>query len=344
MFTRGMLLFIPLLAACSTPPGASDDMALSDLVPITIKQSNSNGTMRYSVPIQIGDAPPIDAFFDTGSSGLRILADAVPDSALALTTKSVFYSYHSGLLITGVVANAKVSLGSRSTPMPIPLMLVQQVGCTKPCDAAGKTPADYTFFGGYKAILGVGMRSSASAEGVGSPIAKLEGHPAFIVHSPDYGGLSGTLELSPADATVASFSSYTLEASSPPAPLPDGTPSWNDRGIPSCVHDLSAKVDYCIPAELDTGNPPTYIEWPAHTDPTTTTLPSGTAVQVVIGPADTPLGMYGYTVGATPRPGIDEVEIESATGKGFMNLGTAIFFHYDVLVDPQRGIEGLATH
>jgi hypothetical protein len=45
-----------------------------------------------------------------------------------------------------------------------------------------------------------------------------------------------------------------------------------------------------------------------------------------------------------PTPGIDEVVIEPADGEGFMNLGTALFFHYDALFDQPNGHLGLAAH
>jgi hypothetical protein len=131
----------------------------------------------------------------------------------------------------------------------------------------------------------------------------------------------------------------------PPPPLANGTPAWDDRyGVPACVDDETSGVDYCLPCEWDTGNPPTYIEWPQDTDGGVSTLPSGAQIRVTIGPMAAPLGQYDFTVGAVSTPGIDEVVVEPATGAGFMNLGTAMFFHYDALFDQVDGRVGLAPH
>jgi hypothetical protein len=175
------LLVAPLAVACSSSAPANNDGAIDAGdeaatmavpgtgaprgpvdVPITIRETAVNGTMRFSIPIAIGGAAPMDVFFDTGSSGLRILDGAIPDSAYAMITDTpVTYSYHSGLELTGVVAYANVVMGSIETPMPVPVMLIRQVGCTAAvpnCSAKGQTPATYTLFGPFKAIFGAGMR------------------------------------------------------------------------------------------------------------------------------------------------------------------------------------------
>src|SRR6185312_14097578 len=282
----------PEPTACTDVPGAIDGGAWAGGpldVPMTVTRTSSNGTMRFSVPIRIGDSDPFDAFLDTGSSGLRVLDGAVPASAYACATSTaVTYSYHSGLELQGVVAYASVTIGAAATPGPVPVMLVRQVGCTeaKPsCDAAGKSPANYTFFGPYKAILGVGMRNGAS--GVGNVIAQLAGHPAFVVKAPAYGGGSGTLRIAP-------------------------SPADDDRyGLPADLVDQTTSNDFALPAELDTGNPAVYVESKAVTSDAV--IAAGSQVDVTVGPASAPLGEWTFTVAAVPTPGIDLVELEPAT-------------------------------
>ena len=41
-----------------------------------------DGTVRYAVPVTIGESSPIMAELDTGSFGLRVLTAAVPASAI----------------------------------------------------------------------------------------------------------------------------------------------------------------------------------------------------------------------------------------------------------------------
>jgi hypothetical protein len=335
------------LPAC--PASFPDDGGVASIgsltVPMKVTRTAANGTMRFSIPIQIGDSAPIDAFLDTGSSGLRILEGAVPDSAFTCgTSTEITYSYHSGLRLDGVVAYANVTFGSATTPVPIPTMLVQKVGCTAAmpdCGAQGKSVDDFTLFGPYKAILGIGMRNAASAGGVGNPIAQLAGSPSYLVKAPSYGGTEGAVVIAPSPSEIAGFKTAQLP-SYDGAPLQNGVPTWDDRfGLPACVDDATSGVDYCVPAELDSGNPPVYIEWPGQPD--TVVLPAGESLHVTVGAAGDPLGQFGLTVGNVPTPGIDEVVVEPASGAGFMNLGTALFFRYDALFDQAHGIVGLAA-
>jgi Protein of unknown function (DUF3443) len=316
-------------------------------VPITVT-AEDGGVMSFSVPIRVGSVS-LNVLLDTGSSGLRVAAGAVPDEDFErVTSTQVIYSYHSGVLIQGVVAYASVAIGSLGTPAPIPVMIVQQASCTaaKPdCPASGSPPGDLASFGPYAAILGVGMRSTLTDEQVGNPISQLEGKPAFIVKAPSYGGTAGTLELAPTASEVMAFATRALPLLEDGAPLANGTPAYDDRyGLPACLDDLTSGVDYCVPAELDTGNAPTYIEWPAHGSAPTSELPPGDRVEATIGPPSAPLERYGFTVGSNPTPGIDEVLVESASAEGFMNLGTVVFFHYDVYFDPEKGVVGFGPH
>ena len=96
-------------------------------------------------------------------------------------------------------------------------------------------------------------------------------------------------------------------------------------------------------ARLDTGNPSVYIEWPSHTG-AETELPPGDAIDVKIGPSGAPLEEYSLTIGATPAPGVDAIFVESATEAAFMNLGTVVFFHYDVFFDSSTGLVGFSAH
>ncbi|HEY3801615.1 MAG TPA: DUF3443 family protein [Kofleriaceae bacterium] len=310
-------------------------------LPFTIQQSTTAGAMRFSIPVVIGGTV-INAMLDTGSSGLRIIKGAVPDSAFTCATATATtYSYHSGLELDGFVARATVGfiseLGSIATPAPIQVMYVDQVACASSepdCGANGISIDDFTAFGGFKAILGVRMRNAVDS--IGSPLAQLPGQPRFVVQAPAYGGTSGTLTVGPPDTSA--FATLQLPAFDG-VMLANGTPAWDDRyGIPACLDDATSGVDYCEPAEWDTGNPPTYVEWPAATGDSV--LGSGSQISVTIGS----LASYAFTVGATPVPGIDDVELEPVSGSGFMNLGTALFFHDDALFDPLHGIVGLRAH
>jgi hypothetical protein len=331
----------------ASPPLAPDDAATDAgagpfAIPMAVTQTSSNGTTRFSILVSIGNAGPIPVQLDTGSSGLRIEEGAVPDSAYAsISTTAVTYSYHSGLEITGVVATATVSIGPLSTPQPIPVMLIQAVGCvaTDPnCGAAGQTPATYDLFGPYKAILGVGMRNGNGQ--IGNPVAQLAGAPAYVVEGPDLGGDAGTLLVAPTATQLASFATYQLPAIDGGEPLANGVAAFDDRyGLPTCIDDTTSGVDYCVPAELDTGDPSAYVEWPGAT--MTANLPSGAVLHFQIGPDAGVLASYEDTVGSVLS---SNVTIEPATGAGFMNIGQGLFSRYDALFDQKSGTVGLAAH
>jgi hypothetical protein len=327
----------------SFDPGTWQGSAVD--VPFTVEQSSTDGAMRFSVPIVIGGTI-INVMLDTGSSGLRIIKSAVSDAAFScITSTPSTYSYRSGLVLDGYVARARVGffddVTSIATPAPIQVMYVDQVSCTSAnpdCGANDVSIDDVTVFGDFKAILGVRMRNAPDS--IGSPLAQLPGQPSFIVQAPAYGGTSGTLTVGPVD--TSGFATLQLPAFDSVA-LANGTPGWDDRyGIPTCLDDATSGSDYCEPGEWDTGNPPTFVEWPAATGDST--LGSGSQISVTIGSASAPLASYAFTVGATPVPGIDDVELEPASGSGFMNLGTALFFHDDALFDPLHGIVGLRAH
>ena len=65
----------------------------------------------------------------------------------------------------------------------------------------------------------------------------------------------------------------------------------------------------------------------------------GTQAAVTIGT----LGGWNVTVGSPPVPGVDKIVEQAHTGTNLINLGTAVFFRYDVLFDQVRGAIGLAA-
>ncbi|HEY1549933.1 MAG TPA: DUF3443 family protein [Kofleriaceae bacterium] len=335
-------------ASCATSPQPPTDIQPCDpdpafdpgtwqgsavVVPIVITQVGSDGATRFSINLEVGDAP-LDVLLDTGSTGLRVFPDAVPDTAFACaTTTASTYSYKSGLELDGVVARATIAIGGVATPAPIPVMYVDNITC-----ASGEPDCVADGASGFHAILGIGLRNGAA--GIGSPIAQLPGQPSFVVHTPAYGA-DGTLTIGPSDASA--FATLQLPPASDDGALANGTPAWDDRyGIPTCLDDMTGGTDYCEPGIWDTGNPPITIDWPAAAGKSELALES--EIAVTIGPPAAPLDAYAFTVGTQPVAGIDEIEVEPAVGEGFINLGTALFFRADALFDPLHGIVGLAPH
>jgi hypothetical protein len=308
-------------------------------IPMKVK-TTADGTLRFSVQVQVGDAPPFAALLDTGSAGLRVLPGTVPDDAYeSISSEDVVASFHSGIGVAGVVALARVTLGDRATLSPIPVMRITTVGCTKIstyCEAEGN---DRDAFDGFGAILGVGMRSGSCSR-IGNPIAQLRGHPSYIVKAPAFGGTSGTLELGPPESETASYGTIDLQQDAELSNLPDGTLSFHDDQVPVCLRDETSGASFCSGGMLDTGSPETQVEWPSFTD--SMTLPPGDRVSVTIGKKSPPAATYAFTIGADPKPGLDEVVVEGADGDAsVVNLGTAVFFRQSVWFDQPHGRIGL---
>jgi hypothetical protein len=331
-----------LIVACACTAQPSLETGNNGIVPLRIDHL-AGGAWRYTAEVQIGDAPPFEAFVDTGSEGLRVLPGLIDDSAYDdIDDVLVSYSYHSGLALQGVVARGRVTLGGLTTSA-IPIMRIRDVGCTylvPDCDAAGKSASDYLAFG-YRAILGIGMRNTPGNAGIANPIVQLDGHPAFAVHSPDYGGTAGTLQIAPPSAEVARYHTVMLAALAGGEALADGSPTWDDRTVPTCITDVTSNTGTCAGGILDTGASISYVLDPAFVG-TSSQWPSGHEVAVQIGN----LGTYDFTISATPIPGIDDVRTEPLPvgTSPLINLGTALFFHYDALFDQAEGRIGLAPH
>ncbi len=306
--------------------------------------------LNLVVPLSLGDAGPIEAILDTGSSGLQLLANLLPPATLAaLTPGTISYGYsfvELGIDARGTVDSATVLLGGRATPSPIPIVVYDQLGCTSaslcPTDGGGLEPY---VFNGYPAILGVGLRNSwAGSDAIGSPIAQLPGQPAFLVKAPEFGGDAGLVRIGPSAAEVATYSTYQLPADSLDPSLPNGTPSWNDWAVPACIDDGSTGADYCGSALLDTGTPFIAIWWAGQMS--TAELAPASNVSVSVGPASGPIGQFDVTVGSPPQFGLDDfVLAPQLPGYGsLLVLGLPVFSRYDVLFDAARGQIGLLPH
>ncbi len=351
------LLFAAAAVGCRGPHARMPDMAspfdaalldeaLADLAPQPPSRTAftvglANNTLRFSIPIQVGDAPPFDVMIDTGSAGLRILPGILPDSAYtSISTDPVGETYGDRLNVTGVAAYAPVTIGDRTTDGPIAIERISDEFCAADNPGCSVPVEVLAHFSGFGAILGVGERTSILAPVVGNPIVQMAGHPSFILRAPDFPGGTGTLMVGPSSDDVAAFQTVQLAADPSDLPLANGIAAWDDTNVPLCVTDTTAGVPYCTGALVDSGDPPTEISWAAHTGGTTR-LPSGHTVAVTIGPASAPAAAYSFVVGASPKSGLDEVLIESAMANS-MNVGTAPFFRYDVYFDQTDGLIGFA--
>ncbi|MBV9946279.1 MAG: hypothetical protein JOZ69_05490 [Myxococcales bacterium] len=192
----------------------------------------------YRLALDLGVGPStLTGFLDTGSEGVQLLASALPAEATASLTRtatSVGEEFQSGVVATGVLAGASITLGDRTTPSPIPVLLVESFSCldAAACTAATAPLSSY-LFGDYQAIVGVGLRNSSAGLALGSPIPQLPGQPSFIVEAPSFGGTSGTLHIGPAPTELDAYHLLSLPPAAGAGALANGTPGWDDSAVPA---------------------------------------------------------------------------------------------------------------
>ena len=275
---------IALLAACggqrTLPPGCEPtdggptDIPFS-LSPIFVAEEDGGllpSGVRFGIQFAIGDAGSVSAFLDTGSDCIQILQSALSPAVSAAIvptgTVPITEMFESGIEATGVVALAPVTFGNLSTPAPIQVFLIQSLACAPgfPCEASA-APLEQDIFDGFEAIVGIGLRGSAIAPGLGSPIPQLAGNPSFIVEAPPFGGDAGTLRIAPSPSEVSAFGIAYLQTDVGGVAIAACIPVWDDSQVPACVDDNTTATQFCGNGVLDTGAPATLVEWQGYTGP-----------------------------------------------------------------------------
>lgn len=233
-------------------------------VPISERRL-SDGNIRYSVPVRIGNGAPIEAMLDTGSFGLRVMADAVSPSQYKPTEYFRRYRFGSGVVLEGILARAVVQVGEAKTPDPVVIQVVQSVSCAamRPdCPAARLSPADYRIGGdglpreGFQAILGLSMRVPDVPSPALNPL-DFVGERKWIVELPLPGsGIPGKLIVNPNTKEVAGYRLYPV-ALTPPWEGSEGGETdgrMRETVISGCIGAPSAATARdCAPMKMDTG-------------------------------------------------------------------------------------------
>ncbi len=330
-------------------------------VPLTLsaihEPDGDGGTVfigyRLALQFGLGGAPPIDAWLDTGSEGIQVIGSSLSSeqrAAIQMSNIPVGSEYAGGVVATGVVGSARVTLGNRTTPQPIPIIVFEDFACAPntPCAVDQMSTGEMadSLFNGYPAIVGAGLRNvPGGAPTPGNPIPQLPGQPSFIVQAPAYGSsAAGTLRIGPTPDEVAPYETLQLPPFAGGSALSNGTPSWDDTAVPACIDDGTIPQDFCAPAVLDTGAPFSAIYLSSQTD--TAELAPGDGVSVVVGQTSAPVAQFQVTVSSDPQPGQDLFAILPPVGQQAtsLNLGLTLFFRYDVYFDPVTGKIGLLAH
>jgi hypothetical protein len=309
------------------------------IVPIT-QTLLPDGDIRYSVPIRVGNSDVINALLDTGSTGLRILPNAIAPDTYTDTGFSSLYAYGSGEDLNGTIATAPIAIGGAATDSPVSIEMVKTIGCM---DFAPDCPAklalpDYGIGGdgiagqGFAAILGVGLSPATGAGYTQNPLAHIGGR-RWIITLPEPGATApGALILNPSDAMVRNFSSFPLTAVGA-ATGQDG--GWADA-IPACLNNVSTDQRICGNALLDTGSPG-IIAYQKGSTKTPLWRP-GDAVSLAF---TAPTGTLTTNFAADRFPGSGLLQAPPSGSLFSVLAGVLPFYAYAVLYDAAAGTIGL---
>jgi hypothetical protein len=297
----------------------------------------ASGSERFSVSILVG-GKPVEAMLDTGSSGLRVLKNAIEGASLRMTGRRSQGVYGSGVRLVGEAADTVVQFGPLQTDTTIDLTTKAECVPEKPDCAASKIAQDRYRIGGdaekgegFVAILGTGLRRSDSP----NPLRRL-GSGRWIVILPRPGQGDGRLIINPSDAEMQGFQMFSLE----PQPRPDlrGDPTYWDNRLNGCLIDEDARTKACEPTLLDTGAPGFRFTSKAEPKPN---WARGVHAALAFPLDGDQVMMSRFIVGAGPGTAVRYARPTTEHFPEGLNAGFRPFFAYAVLYDSKAGKIGL---
>lgn len=314
---RRLLLALSLLSA----PAIAQRVELP-IKPVTL----SNGDRRFSVTISV-NGQPIEAGLDTGSTGLRVLAAALPGGA-ALHGATLHNSYGSGVAFTGQAVQVSLGLGvlpARSAAVE----RIDAVAClprVPDCAARERVAsADYRIQGdglpgeGFVAIIGIGLR----ADPLANPLIA-SGVRRWIVELPRPGDAApGRLILNPDDAEVARYRQFSFIR--------------DTNEVAGCIVAADGSTKLCAPAMIDTGAVGLRVQGGDQRQ----ILPAGTAATIVVGD-DRATASMPVTIGRRDQASAMRLYPARQPGQISLSLGIAPYFHWSILYDADKRRFGVA--
>jgi hypothetical protein len=302
----------------------------------------SDGNIRYFVNVSVAGSRPIAAMVDTGSTGLRILPNVVPNSAFAsISDQASVYGYGSGVRLNGVVATLGASLGPLSGTEPIPVQLVRTVDCfpKQPrCNASRMSPGDYRIGGdglpkeGFEAILGNGMGSGP----VDNPLRRLGAQTWIVILPRPGGGHPGALILNPDASESAGFTLFPTEHRLKNL---SGGAVFHD-GIPGCLVIEKSGKRICGSTLLDTGAPGISIS--SHNPADRGGWTKGDRFAIAFKNRQGGEVQANFQAGAgRPSQFTASAPADASQSETHISAGTVPYFLFSVFYDDQRQLIGL---
>jgi predicted aspartyl protease len=301
---------------------STTEVAPSDTVAIPLTVSRSSEGARVIVQASVWGGPTVPMLLDTGSSGVVVASSALgPEAQVGTDTTQIPYI---GVTMTGTVAQATVTMGSLTTPVPIAVIDVTGATCDTDGDHPETCEVSSAFGDGVQGIIGIGLSDGPSpASPDFSPLLQMAApyDEGFTVELPASGSGGGALIVGPVDSPSGAVSVPLVASTSPT--YPNGATAWA-KDVQLCWTVGSANG--CGATDLDIGSTETMLSATAIPG-----LPTGSNGEVTSGheltvaqtEGATPL--WSFTTGSTPSLDLAASSTDLGTTTRF-NTGIAFFF------------------
>ncbi len=199
-------------------------------IPIAIRRLENN-TKALAVPVTVG-GQSLELHLDTGSTGVRVLAEAIDPELVVRTGGRTEATFFDGTVFEGEIAIAPISIGPIPTTEPIAIHLVDTVRCP------GENPECFDSYqqAGMSGVLGLSMgaRTGGSSFEIYSPLSRLPDNfqSGYIVGTRGFYAVDGSLTLGLTPDSLAGFWQTSLPLRQiEPITFPDGSSIWQDDAL-----------------------------------------------------------------------------------------------------------------
>jgi hypothetical protein len=343
-----MIVLLSIAPAFAGSPGRYDNYSQGVYLPYV--NAPGPGGDIIAVPrlrISFGGRS-YDAVMDTGSTGVVVSADKIPNiaSLQSLGAGELTYSSSGRIMIGQWVVTPMTIMGAdgtRITTAPIAVLAVTRIACTPRARRCmpNEAPRGVSMLG-----MGFGRRSDAQNGAQKNPflnIAKFNGDPVngerirrgyVVTRRGVHVGLT-------AANTRGDFSYVKL------APGPDGQ-AW--AATPACISVNGAKPAACGSLLMDTGVTAMYLTVPDNQAPADIrtvdgvgpTLVPGTKLTISIPAEQAPQALYSFAVGDGLNPlAPRKLNLVERSRPPFVNTSVSFLNGFDYLYDADGGFVGL---
>ena len=333
----------PALAASSSPYDAFDQTAY--LAYLNAPAANGDLTRPPRLRISFGGGRSYDVVMDTGSTGIVVSADKIPniDRLQSLGPGQLTYSSSGRIMIGRWVVTPLTVMGRNGTSIaiaPIPVLAVDRVECTgsaRRCSPR-ENPRGIS-------MLGVGFARRHDHEAQSGPsknpflnVASVNGAKAERLRRGYLVTRGGVFVGLTAANTKGDFAFVKLDRAGD-----DWAPT------PVCISVNGATPAACGTLLMDTGVSAMYLTVPESQAPaaiTTTngrspTLVDGTKVAISIPSEASPRALYSFTLGEGGNPLAPErLHLVSRVRPPFVNTSVHFLNGFDYLYDADGGFVG----